>query len=134
MDDAFDIRLPQMGIHEIDLQHKQLIACLDRLEHWIGRGRSFPAAIDAIQTLRAYTASHFSYEEEFLRSHRYPKLEEHIRDHRNICAELDRKAEQVRAGSDVSRELVDMVRTWIMGHIGIEDSEYAAFFGTLPKN
>ena len=132
MDQPFDARLPKMGILEIDLQHKQLIACLDRLEHWIGKDNGFPAAIDAMQTLRAYTASHFSYEEAFLRGCGYPRLGQHIQEHRSICAELDRQSQLILTGSDVSLELVQLIRGWIIDHIGVEDLEYAAFFANKP--
>ena len=127
---TFDLILPSLGIDEIDRQHKSLLQCLDQLEYWVGRGSGYPAALNALTTLHDYMAMHFGYEEEFLRSHGYPSLAEHIQEHQRLTAELARIEARVLAGEDVSSELIATLREWIVTHIGIEDVEYAEFFGT----
>jgi hemerythrin-like metal-binding protein len=122
--------LPTIGITEIDKQHKQLIECLEHLELWVGKGYGLAAACAAILSLQEYIASHFHYEEDFLRSHSYPKLEEHIQEHRKIRAQVAIYTQQITDGGDVSSELCLLLREWIMTHIGIDDIEYAKFFKT----
>jgi hemerythrin-like metal-binding protein len=118
-----------MGIKDIDEQHAQLLACLDRLELWVGKGHGFPAALDALTTLGEYVAKHFQYEEDLLRARGYPKLDEHIAEHRQISADLAALLQQVLDGGDITEQLLAMLRLWITQHIGVEDREFAAFFG-----
>jgi hemerythrin-like metal-binding protein len=128
------VQLPHLGIEEIDRQHAELIACLERLELWVGKGQGFPAALDAMSALNAYVAKHFDYEEEFLRQYGYEKLSEHIAEHLEISRELARLSQQVLDGGDVSDELIGMIRHWIVSHIGVEDLEYASFIAGRRDN
>ena len=122
------VQLPALGIKEIDEQHAQLFACMDRLELWVGKGQGFAAALDALNTLNDYVEKHFSFEEDFLRQHGYPKLEEHIGEHRQIKADLGRLTQRVVEGADIDQELLGLIREWIIGHIGVEDVEFAKAF------
>lgn len=61
MADAEGISVPMTGIADIDDQHQQLLACLDRLALWMSKGQGFAATFDAIATLNDYAASHFSF-------------------------------------------------------------------------
>jgi len=122
------VELPVLGIKEIDEQHAQLVACMDRLELWVGKGQGFAAALDALNTLNDYVEKHFSFEEDFLRQQGYPKLEEHIGEHRQIKADLGRLTQRVVEGADIDQELLGLIREWIIGHIGVEDVEFAKAF------
>jgi hemerythrin len=121
---------PLSGIQEIDEQHQQLVECLDHLELWVGKGHGFSATLDALGTLNKYVEEHFRCEEDLLRRRNYPKLDEHIAEHQIISAELARLYQHVLDGGDVTEELLGLVRDWVMTHIGVEDMEFAVFFGT----
>lgn len=121
-------QLPKIGIQEIDEQHAQLVVCLDRLELWVGKGQGFAAALDALSSLNDYVEKHFTCEEALLRHYGYQKLDKHIEEHRQISAELARLTKQVLDGGDIDQELLDLIRKWIITHIGVEDVEYAAAF------
>lgn len=127
-----NVPLPNIGIQEIDEQHAQLVACLDRLELWVEKGLGFAAALDALNSLNTYVEEHFTFEEAFLRQHRYPKLEEHVEEHQKIKAELSRLTQRVLNGGDIDQELLGLIRKWIVTHIGVEDVEYAMVFAK-PK-
>jgi len=122
------VRLPRLGIREIDEQHAQLVACMDRLELWVGKGQGFAAALDALNTLNDYVELHFSFEEGFLRRNGYPRLDEHIREHRRIKTDLARLTQRVVEGADIDQELLGLIREWIISHIGVEDVEFAKAF------
>lgn len=124
---ASEVFLPELGIPDIDDQHRQLLACLERLELWVGKGQGFAAALDALNTLNDYVASHFSFEEAFLQDHGYPLLAEHVQQHQAISDALARLTRQVLDGGDISGELVTMLREWILKHIGEDDCAFAAF-------
>jgi hemerythrin len=126
MSSAF--QLPKIGIQEIDDQHAQLVLCLDRLELWVGKGQGFAATLDALSSLNDYVEKHFTFEEALLRQRGYQKLDEHIEEHRQISAELARLTKQVLDGGDIDQELLDLIRKWIITHIGVEDVAYAIVF------
>ena len=127
-----NVLLPHIGIQEIDEQHAQLVACLDRLEFWVEKGQGFAAALDALNSLNTYVEEHFTFEEAFLRQHRYPKLEEHIEEHQKIMTDLSHLTQRVLDGGDIDQELLGLIREWIITHIGVEDVEYATAFAK-PK-
>jgi hemerythrin-like metal-binding protein len=122
--------LPLSGIQQIDDQHKQLVECLDELEQWIGKGHGFAATLDAFGKLTHYVEAHFRDEEDILRQRGYAKLDEHIEEHHLISAELAKLYQHVLDGGDVTEALLRLVRDWVVTHIGVEDMEYADFFGT----
>lgn len=117
--------LPTLGITEIDKQHRQLLNSIEHLEAWVGKGYGLAAACAAILSLQDYISSHFHYEESFLRSHAYSKLEEHIEEHRKIRAQVAIYTQQITDGGDVSSQLCLLLREWLITHIGIDDVEYA---------
>ena len=85
--------------------------------------------MDAVHLLNDYVEKHFSYEEALLRENQYPKLEEHIEEHRKIAAEISRLTEKILQGSDdIDQEFVALIREWITTHIGIEDVEFGKAF------
>jgi hemerythrin len=129
----FQVEQPILGIQEIDEQHGQVIACLDQLHLSVGKERGFPSMLDALNTLNAFVENHFTYEEGLLRHYGYPKLDEHIEEHRKISAELARLNQHMFDAGDVSKKLLGMVRTWINSHICVEDADFADFVGQQER-
>ena len=121
------LKLTPTGIQAIDEQHKQLVIHLDTFLSWVDKGYSLGATFDVFQALFAYTKTHFEFEEQFLRDHGYPKLEEHIREHEAIVAQLNKLKADMESGQDVTEGLVQALRSWILQHIQVEDIEYAQF-------
>lgn len=121
---------PRMGIAHIDAEHAGLLNCLNRLQHYAANGHGFAASIDAIQTLLTYAADHFAHEEAYLRQRGFPKLAEHIQQHEAISVYVTKLYERVLAGDEIEVPLIEMMRDWIVNHIGIEDMEFATYFGT----
>lgn len=124
------ITIPQMGIADIDAEHAGLLDCLLRLQLYIDKGHGFAASIDAVQALKQYALAHFTHEEAFLREKAFPKLEEHIEQHRAITDYVTRLHDRLMAGEEIEVSLINIMREWILKHIGVEDMEFAAYFGT----
>lgn len=120
------IRIPLLGIFEIDEQHAKLIACVERLELWEGKGQGFAALLDALQALSVYAQEHFSYEEDFMRRYHYPNLDRHIAEHQEFSDELSRLTERVLDGESASEPVIAFVRDWVTTHISQEDMRFAA--------
>jgi hemerythrin len=124
------ITFRKTGISEIDEQHGQLVSYLERLLSWIDKGHGFAATFDALDSLSAYTRTHFEFEEQHMREHRYPKLDEHIELHRAIILAMAELRTDLESAKDVEDELVTALRLWVVKHIDVEDASYATFLGT----
>jgi hemerythrin len=122
--------LPLLGIPAIDDQHRNLLHNLERLELWMEKGHGFAAALDAFTALNDYVAQHFRDEESIYRAAGYPKLEEHIRIHRQICSDLTHLYQLALDGGDITDDLLVLVRDWLVTHIGVEDMEFALYTGS----
>ena len=121
------LEFPQTGIAEIDAEHAGLLDCLQRLQTYVEKGHGFAASIDAVQTLKDYAANHFAHEEVFLKSHGFPHLAEHIEQHQAITKYVADLYDRVLGGEEIESSLVEMMRQWIIKHIGVEDMEFAIY-------
>lgn len=92
------------------------------------------ATFDVFESLAAYTRTHFEFEEQYMREHHYPKVDEHIKLHQQIIAGLDRLRADLEEGKDVEDDLTGTLRLWIVQHINVSDMDYAVFLGTAPAN
>lgn len=119
-----------MGIGEIDTEHAGLLDCLNRLQLFVEKGHGFAASIDAVLRLKDYAAAHFEHEETYLRLHGYPNLAEHIEQHEAISRYIEKLYARVLEGEEIEASLVEMMRNWVIKHIGVEDMEFAIYFGT----
>ncbi|MDP3513223.1 MAG: bacteriohemerythrin, partial [Sulfuritalea sp.] len=108
------------GIDEIDAQHQVLFDVLARLELAVSSEDKWSAVHFAIVELTNFMNIHFAVEEALLRLHGYPELDAHIAAHRAFSADLATiKQHSIR--QDVSDEMMVLVRTWLVEHIGVVD-------------
>ena len=123
----------KMGVPSIDEQHGQLVSDLGRLLSWIGKGAGLAETFDAFESLSSHTRTHFEFEEQHMREHRYPKLAEHREQHRLIIFELIRLQSGLLTVKNIEQELVAPLHSWVIRHIDVEDLEYAEFLGTASR-
>lgn len=119
------------GIDEIDQQHRVLFDVVARLDRAVTFEEKWSAVHFALVELTNFVNIHFAVEEALLRLHNYPELDAHIAEHRKFSAELA----EIRAHSiqdDVSAQMTDLVRNWLIGHIGGFDRAYVPHLRTAP--
>lgn len=121
---------PLMGIPEIDDEHLGLLRCLKRLELFIENGHGFAASIDAVQQLKDYASNHFTHEEQYLAERGFPNLSAHIEQHQQITNYITKLYDQLIEGKEIESSLIQMMQSWIVKHIGVEDMEFAIYFQT----
>ncbi len=115
-----------IGIEEIDNQHKDLLKNLTQLK------QSFSKEEDAVKTLKFlvdYTDSHFLKEEEFMQQISYPDYA----DHKKIHEKLTSKVLELVAGSKQGKGLdvaylLRFLTEWLITHILDEDSRIGVFY------
>ena len=114
------------GVHEIDQQHQILFDVVVRLEQAVSSDDKWSAVHFALVELNSFANVHFAVEEALMRLHGYPDLEAHIAAHRAFSVGLaDIKQHSIR--EDVSAEMMNMLKAWLVDHIGVADKAYVPY-------
>jgi hemerythrin len=113
----------ELGIDEIDEQHRELFRRGERLYHAMCQGQ--PAAAEAmLASFRDFVLSHFEFEERWMLRAGFPGLEAHRKAHREFADRLHavtgeyRRHGPVQAVADRLREWSE---AWLLEHIGGPD-------------
>jgi len=116
----------EIGIAEIDLQHRQLNNLLERLRDSAGKRYGF-AANAILEELALETRVHFAVEESLMRLLAFPDTEAHVAEHRRLTEQLDgfRKRAQ---DFEVADDLTAFIQTWLIDHVDKFDREFVGHF------
>jgi hemerythrin-like metal-binding protein len=99
------------GNAQIDFEHTQIFATLDRLQE---SGLSQAIRIAACEKLLHYISEHCMEEENLMREYNFPDIENHFETHRNLQTEFIKRLSQfIRHGGQVGNE----IRTIFYNHI-----------------
>ncbi len=116
-----------VGIHEIDEQHKTLADCITSIEQAVDGQERWLAVHSALIRAADFARIHFAVEESLMRIHAYPRLGEHIGEHRRFSKHL-KELQQKALTVDVSEEMINFIRGWLEMHVPAHDKPYAAHF------
>jgi len=81
--DAFDL-----GIEEIDVEHRALVALINALHDAMSLGAGRADIIEGISEIYSLVSAHFAREEAFMRETRYMAYAEHKEDHEVLLDDL----------------------------------------------
>ncbi len=118
-----------LGIKVIDDQHKRIVDYINELEKAKDMGNSGFTSF-ALNGLLDYTLTHFQFEEKLQEKAGYPYLKAHKRIHAIFIKRIASFRERFNGGENVTEELLDMLRTWLVGHIKGDDRDYRELFQT----
>ncbi len=114
------------GHAEIDQQHQQLFALLDKLYEAVCAGQGASFVEEVVSELVTYTRSHFYLEESLMRERNDPGLMGHQREHQWLLERVDDKMAALRRGDRVmSIELLEFMNQWLGQHIMKSDIQLA---------
>jgi hemerythrin len=120
----------ELGILEIDLQHKKLISISNELYDVATKDDvNLKLTMSKIlKNLTDYTVYHFTSEEEFMKKYGYEGVPMHKIAHDNFVAEV---TQQIKKLDSSSKEAVllfyDYIANWILTHIAKADKIWANF-------
>ncbi|MFQ6604382.1 MAG: bacteriohemerythrin [Fidelibacterota bacterium] len=119
-----------VGVSSIDDDHRHLVALIQKLFHSMmtEQGTDFINAV--FIELIEYTKTHFSREESVFEKYGFDELDHHKILHQQLIDEvlkegshiLDKGKEQ-----DLSFELLDFLKNWLVNHIIKEDLKFKSF-------
>jgi len=113
----------ELGIEEIDEQHRELFRRGERLHHALLHGQPAGAEL-MLASFRDFVLSHFEFEERWMRRTGFPSLPAHCEAHRIFADRLHRvTAEYRRHGptAEVAETLRVWLEAWLREHIGGDD-------------
>lgn len=119
----------ELGISKIDFQHRNLVEMINTISE-ISTEENFATKNRALQSclerLVEYTVYHFQTEEEVLRKCFYEELPEHKNEHEELTQKVVDFSVRYGQGQDVTKELLDFLKSWLQGHILGSDSKYVS--------
>ncbi len=117
----------EIGVSEVDNQHKKLFGIIEKMENALKEGRIDQEVGAIFKELVDYTKYHFKSEEEVMKKYGYPHLEKHKKLHAQLINEIKKLLLQLKEGKAVTIELFKLVKTWIVNHVLKEDLKIRSF-------
>ncbi len=122
----WDARI-QLGIREIDDQHKVLVDLINEIYMIMKQGNGLEPMATVIEELTSYTAEHFRYEEGLLERAKYPDIKRHKEIHVSVVNKVLAYKKQLENGSLDVNEFMSFVSDWLSRHIKAEDRQYVPY-------
>lgn len=115
-------------IPSIDRQHKVLIKYINDLHESAKKEDSSLEMAHILGGLISYTKIHFAYEEMLFRTYNYAETEEHLNSHQRLIEKIAwYKKRFDKKESNVTNELLDLLKYWLNHHILQEDMAYSRY-------
>lgn len=123
---------PEMsvGIGDIDVQHRKMIRKINEISEAVDAGKSKEDIIEAIKFFEVYSEEHFTTEEGFMNLYRYPELENHRKEHKQILQDMAQVRIKFGEGKVTAQAVFEesrKVSEWFVIHMKNADSRMAAF-------
>lgn len=118
-----------VGVEELDNQHKQMFATINKLLEIISTGSSEENLADIIDGLIKYKIFHFATEEKYFKEFNYKGAEDHIQKHKEFndkLTELRKKHSNYTV--EFAFDLVDFLEDWLINHLMVTDHKYVECF------
>ena len=117
-----------VGIPSIDAQHQTLFGMAADLHAAMSSGQGKAASGRILDRLVRYTASHFAHEERLMRQHDFPGLVQHKAQHDALTKQVLQFQSDLQSGrATITVQLLQFLKSWLVGHIEGSDQQYAPF-------
>jgi len=119
-----------MGDENLDGQHRDLIAEVNRLLDACKRGEGQCRFDEVLAGIERYATEHFRDEEEYQERIGYPGIEEHKVEHRRFLAEFGALKDRFgEAGPSLALAIntSSFVTNWLKNHLAGKDRDLARF-------
>ncbi len=116
-----------IGIELIDYDHQRLVGMLNQVVSAVNFNLGDSHIRRVLSELIDYTKYHFSREEELMRAHNYPDLEEHLVQHKMMVGQIEDFSSRIgRTGScedEVCMDIYRYLKEWLVNHITCTDKD-----------
>ena len=123
-----------LGIGEIDRQHRMLVDYINDLHSAMSNHRSARELLEILHKLRDYTSTHFRDEEKHFVHSDYPLVKDHLKIHREFEAKVDEVDRGIKEGTvTLSMDLLSFLKDWLVQHIMGMDAQYVPYVKKSAK-
>ncbi|MFA6186810.1 MAG: bacteriohemerythrin [Phycisphaerae bacterium] len=117
-----------VGVEQMDIQHKKLIAIINNFHNAISIGNDKSAAQNAVDGLVNYIKLHFAKEEALMQKYNFPQLEFHKQIHKRLAQQVVEYAEKLKAGQPIlNLDMTMFLKSWLENHIAETDKKYGLY-------
>jgi hemerythrin len=121
----------ELGLPEIDEQHKTLFAMINDLWQAVIARDSGDRIKSVLAQLEHYTIRHFTDEELLMRGIAYPNFASHRRAHLEFVNRIAQERGKHAADEVVGLEILHFLNDWLVEHILTADRGYADHYARL---
>ena len=122
----------EVGIPEIDYDHRHLVGLINQLYEAMKQGHGYELMSGMIDQLIEYTHQHFATEESFMRAKNYPHLAGHEAEHQQFRERVQLMDCQRRDGTPPpSAELLEFLCDWLRNHVTTFDKDLGKYLKHL---
>ena len=122
----------EVGVKEMDEQHRKLVEMLNHVYELLEKGKREEAKRYFIHEILNYFETHFNAEEEFMKSINYPDLENHLKAHENFRKVMNSLISKIEEGKEHEfREAVALAWGWLYSHIQKVDKKYGEYYRNI---
>jgi len=117
-----------VGVEEIDEDHRKLVGIFNELNHAVTNGESADYLAATFDELIKCTAWHFSHEERLMIKYRYPEIDLHRVEHRELIAAAQHLLGMlVQADRALANAEIEFLERWLTEHILTADQRLGSF-------
>ncbi len=117
-----------IGVEEIDRQHRSFLEYLNACHEHLFGDKRMAADFDLISRLKGYAATHFHYEEDLLHSRSYPQIEQHETQHRFFESQVSELEASCSDGKGkIPESTLPFLRDWFLDHILQQDKKIVQY-------
>ena len=116
----------EIGIAEIDSQHKRLHGLLLRLRDAVGKHYGY-ATEKILDELAIEARIHFAVEESLMRLLSFPGVDGHVAEHADLMQQLEKFRKRAQ-DFEVASELANFTLAWLNDHVDRFDREFVEHF------
>ena len=118
-------------IPQIDGEHQQLVALVNRFHEYMMLGLEQPILDQIMPELIAATRTHFTNEEDLMLQYKYPDTIVQHMIHQNLFAQIMHLNEKLRRGEmGLNPETLNFLIEWLNDHIRHDDRRFGDFLHT----
>jgi hemerythrin len=118
----------EVGIAEIDEQHRWLVEQTNQLHDALQSGASREQIGALLEGLMDYVMNHFIVEENLFIRLGYPETEAHQAQHNLFSGQVMSLLSRHDCGEEVGADALELLKDWLVHHILKVDKAYVAHF------
>lgn len=122
-----------IGVGEIDADHKKLIGLINMVEEVALNRASLQALEHVLNQLVLYVNQHFTREEALMRRAEFPQLAAHEELHAQFSERVCKLTAEFFVGATpaAAKEILGFLSDWLLNHIQNRDREFIPYLNRL---